>query len=141
MSQPLRRGERSGHDDFELGDGGGPLTDRLIALVLEGVKTATTSLLAEWEWDGRELSRPGSRWALIDGAGREHGVVETREVRVLRLGDVDDEFARDEGEGDEDAAQWRAGHEAFWGRFYPQLTLSDDTLVVCERFALVERHD
>ena len=59
MSQPLRRGEHSGHLDFELGDGGGPLTDRLIALVLQGCKTATTSLLAEWEADGRELPELG----------------------------------------------------------------------------------
>ena len=138
---PLRRGERSGHEDLELGDGGGPLTEKLIALVLAGTKTATTSLLAEWEREGRELPQPGSCWALIDGAGRERGVVETRELRVMRLADVDDRFARDEGEGDADAAQWRAGHEDFWGRFSPQLELSDDTLVVCERFALVERYD
>ena len=76
---------------------------------------------------------------MIDGAGRERGVVETREVHVMRVADVDDEFARDEGEGDEDARQWREGHIRFWGRCYPDYEVTDDTLVVCERFALIER--
>src|SRR6476620_8985878 len=94
---PPRRGEHSGHPDLKLGDGGGPLTERLIGLVLDGVKTATTSLLSEWEAEGRTPPRVGERWALIDGAGRERGVVETRELRILRLADVDDRFAREEG--------------------------------------------
>ncbi|HVP03309.1 MAG TPA: ASCH domain-containing protein [Solirubrobacteraceae bacterium] len=137
MAAPLRRGEHSGYEDFELGDGGGPLTEKLIALVLDGTKTATCSLLAEFVDEGREVPAVGSRWALIDGAGRERGVVETLEARVMRLADVDDAFARDEGEGDENAAQWRAGHERFWRRHVPHVELGDDTQVVAERFRLV----
>ena len=134
----LRRGEHSSHEDFELGDGGGELTYRLIALVLDGGKTATTALLAEFTDAGREPPAIGSRWALIDGRGREHGVVETVEIRVLRIADVDDDFARDEGEGDENAAQWREGHERFWRKHLPQIRLNDETLVICERFRVAE---
>ncbi len=141
IARAKRRGARSGLEDFELGDGGGPLTERLVALVLAGVKTATGSLLAEWKADGAPLPEVGSRWALIDAGGREVGVVETTEIRVLRLADVDDAFARDEGEGDEDAAQWRTGHERFWARFVPDVVVDDETLVVCERFRLAERFD
>ena len=60
----------------------------------------------------------------------------TTAVRVVRAGDVDLQFARDEGEGFETVADWRAAHERFWaGR-----AITDDTLVVCEWFRLVERY-
>lgn len=138
---PLRRGERSGLDDVELAWEGSPFGDRLVELVLEGSKRATCSLLAEWESEGREVPAPGSRWALIDTAGRERGVLETTEVRVIPICEVDDEFARDEGEGDENAEQWRAGHEAFWTTDQPHVEITDQTMVVAERFELVERFD
>ncbi len=137
---PLRRGEYSGHEDFELGDGGGPLTEKLIGLVLAGMKTATCTLLIEFTDEGRDPPAIGSRWALIDGAGRERGVVETTEIRVVPLAQVDDEFARDEGEGDADAREWRAGHERFWRAHVPHADVADDTLVVCERFRLIARY-
>jgi uncharacterized protein YhfF len=73
-------------------------------------------------------------------------VIETTEVRVVRAGDVDERFARDEGEGFESVADWRAAHERFWGPTpereaagEPPFVVDDATLVVCERFRLVER--
>ena len=137
----LRKGERSGLDDVELAWPGGPFGDRLVELVLAGTKRATCSLLAEWEAEGRELPTAGSRWALIDSAGRERGVVETTEIRVIPIGEVDDEFALAEGEGDENVAEWRAGHEAFWASDQPQVEITDETMVVAERIRLVERFD
>jgi uncharacterized protein YhfF len=88
----------------------------------------------------------GERTALVDSAGRPVAVIETTEVRTLRMADVDDAFARDEGEGFADALQWREAHERFWtGEEFvaavgpPAIVLDDDTPVVCERFRLVER--
>ena len=57
-------------------------------------------------------------------------------------GDVDEQFAIDEGEGFESVADWRAAHERFWGsddylRAVGVVDVDDDTLVVCERFRLV----
>ena len=57
------------------------------------------------------------------------------EVRVVRAGDVDLDFARDEGEGFESVADWRAAHERFWHDH----EITDDTLIVAERFKVVER--
>jgi uncharacterized protein YhfF len=62
-------------------------------------------------------------------------VVETTDVRVARVADVDLAFARDEGEGFETVADWRAGHERFWADH----EITDDSLVVAERFRIVER--
>ena len=124
----------------------GPLRDRLVAAILAGDKTTTTSLAAGYEIDGEPLPRPGERAAVLDSAGRRVAVIETTAVRVLRLADVDLAHALAEGEGDTSVAQWRAGHERFWHSAEvreemgdPRFTVNDDTLVVAQAFRLVEK--
>jgi uncharacterized protein YhfF len=123
----------------------GPLRDKLVAAVLRGEKTATASLRLEYEPEGQyELPVPGSRSVVVDSDERPVALVETSEVRVVRSGDVDEQFAIDEGEGFESVADWRAAHERFWGsddylRAVGLVDIDDDTLVVCQRFRLVER--
>lgn len=125
------------------------LRRELVDLVLAGTKTATAGLLVEWELDGDVLPEPGTREAVIDADDRFVGEIETTECRVLRVADVDDAFARDEGEGFADASDWRVGHERFWSGYLEELrerlgdphwTIDDDTLVVCQRFRLAERY-
>ena len=53
----------------------------------------------------------------------------------MPAGEVDLQFARDEGEGFESVADWRAAHERFWS----DEQITDETLIVCERFEVVER--
>jgi uncharacterized protein YhfF len=122
----------------------GPLRDQLVAAVLSGQKVSTTGLLAEYEAEKEELPPVGERSALIDSDGREIAVIELTEVRVLRLGEVDLQHALDEGEGYASVAEWRAGHEAFWHgdemrEALGEPVVDDETLVVAERFRVVER--
>ncbi|MER7110375.1 ASCH domain-containing protein [Streptomyces sp. NPDC000229] len=124
----------------------GPLRDRLVAAVLSGEKVSTTGLLAEYEAENEELPEIGERSALIDSDGREVAVVEVTEVRVLPLGEVDLQHALDEGEGYTSVAEWRAGHEEFWHGAEmrealgdPDFTVDDTTMLVAERFRVVER--
>ncbi|WP_431944236.1 ASCH domain-containing protein [Micromonospora marina] len=123
----------------------GPLRDQLVAAVLDGSKTTTTALLQDYEIDDEPLPAVGTRSAVIDSDGRPVAVIELVEVRVVRLGDVDLDHARDEGEGFETVAAWRAGHERFWhGDDYrgwlgdSEFTVNDDTPAVLQRFRLVE---
>ncbi|MET7306873.1 ASCH domain-containing protein [Streptomyces sp. NPDC005571] len=123
----------------------GPLRDQLVRAVLSGAKVSTTGLLAEYEAEKEELPPVGERSAVIDSAGREVAVVEVTEVRILRLGDIDLQHAIDEGEGDTSVAAWRASHERFWqgeemreALGDPEFTVDDETLVVAERFRVVE---
>ncbi|WBB76658.1 ASCH domain-containing protein [Micromonospora sp. WMMD1128] len=123
----------------------GPLRDQLVAAVLDGTKTSTTGLLQDYEIDGEALPEVGARFAVVDSAGAPVAVIEVVEVRVARVGDVDLDHARDEGEGYESVADWRAGHERYWhGGDYrgwlgdPAFTVDDDTPAVLERFRLVE---
>ncbi|RLV65570.1 ASCH domain protein [Streptomyces sp. CBMAI 2042] len=121
------------------------MRDRLVAAVLSGEKVSTSGLLAEYELEGEELPPVGERSALIDSEGREVAVVELTEVRVLPLGEVDLQHALDEGEGYRSVAEWRAGHEAFWhgeemreAMEDPSFTVDDGTMIVAERFRVVE---
>lgn len=94
-------------------DGDHGLGDRLLAAVLRGAKTATSSLAVEY-LSGEPLPRVGQRLTLVDHAGRSYGTVETTRVTFIPLHLVGDDVAHEEGEDFADAAEWRRGHEAFW---------------------------
>ena len=118
----------------------GPLRDKLVAAILSGAKTTTTALAAGYI--DEPLPVAGEVSAVVDSDGRRVAAIETTDVRVLRLADVDLRHALDEGEGDRTVAQWRAGHEQFWNspevlaELGDDFTLDDDTQVVTERFRL-----
>jgi uncharacterized protein YhfF len=114
---------------FAFGDSP-KLADELLALVLGGVKTATCSTE-----DEPNTSTPGERWIVRDGRGMPRCVIETLEVTYRRYSEVDAAFAHDEGEGDRSLAFWRDAHRRYFtrlGRF------SEDMMLMCERFRLVE---
>jgi uncharacterized protein YhfF len=121
---------------MELGYRGTELRRKLVAAVLRGDKIATASLREEYSPDTNEqLPQVGESFLLLGYDDEPLGIVRTTELRVVRAGDVDLQFARDEGEGFETVAQWRSAHERFWSDH----EITDDILVVCERFTLIER--
>jgi uncharacterized protein YhfF len=133
---------------MELGFAGTPLRRQLVQAVLRGEKTATAGLLVDHERDGEGLPQAGERLLLLGEADEPVGVVELTEVRVLAVGETDLAFARDEGEGFESVADWRAAHDRFWLSYRdeirsylgdPDWDVGDETLYVQERFRLVER--
>jgi uncharacterized protein YhfF len=115
------------------------LADELIALVLAGHKTATCSALWEWEADGDPLPHVGIKTVYLDGAGRPACIVETTEVRVLPMDQVDAAFAHDEGEGDQTWAYWHDAHWRYFSRVLPTIghTPAHDMPLVCERFRVI----
>ncbi|HEY3463888.1 MAG TPA: ASCH domain-containing protein [Amycolatopsis sp.] len=124
----------------------GPLRDKLVAAILRGEKTSTTGLVAEYEKYGEELPRVGERELMIDSAGEGLAVLETTEVRVIPLSEVDLQHALDEGEGFTSVAEWRADHTDYWQSAEmraamedPEFTVDDMTMVVATRFVIVER--
>ena len=145
------RGERLTHDRLpraEFGFAGTDLRRRLVEAILSGEKTATAGLLVDHQREGEEPGRPGDRQVVLDVHDRAVAVIELTEVTVRRMADVDLQFARDEGEGFESVADWRGAHERFFGSYLdeirsglgdPDWSLDDDTMIVCERFRLVER--
>jgi uncharacterized protein YhfF len=120
---------------MQLGYPRTPLRRQLVDAVLRGEKTATAGLLADYESEAERLPRVGERSILLGFDDERVALLETTEVRVLRAGDVDLAFARDEGEGFETVADWRRAHEEFWS----ETEVGDDTPIVAVRFRVVER--
>lgn len=103
--------------------------------MLRGDKTATAGLASDHAPGTDPLPQAGDRWLLVDFDDQPVAIVETTEVRVVPATQVDLQFARDEGEGFDTVADWRAAHERFWS----DQTITDETLIVAERFKLIER--
>ena len=114
---------------FAFGDGPA-LADELLDLVVREVKTATCSTE-----DEPNTSTPGERWIVLDGRGAPACVIETLEVTYRRYNEVDAAFAYEEGEGDRSLRYWREAHRNYFGRMG---RFSEDMMLMCERFRLVE---
>jgi len=115
---------------LELGWPRTELRRQLVDAVLRGEKTATAGLLEDRDEPTRKT---GEQLALLDFDDRPVAVVEVTEVRVVPAGEIDVQFARDEGEGFESVEDWRVAHEKFFERPLP-----DDTPILAVRFRLVE---
>lgn len=123
----------------------GPLRDQLVAAILDGSKTSTTSTVVEYAIEDEPFPQVGARNVVVDSFDKPVAVIETTHVQQRPLGQVDLDHARDEGEGYISVAEWRAGHEDFWhgpemreALGDPAFTVDDSTLLVLERFRLVK---
>ncbi|MDF7641375.1 ASCH domain-containing protein [Bifidobacterium sp. ESL0784] len=124
----------------------GPMRDCLVEAILDGRKTRTTSLLAEYQHDHEPLPQVGKLAVVIDSEDKPVCVTRLMEVKVCNISDITDEHARGEGEDYDDVAGWHKAHEQFWEspEFLEELgdcnfKVDDDTKVVCERFSVVKR--
>jgi uncharacterized protein YhfF len=129
VSSPAVPEKYRGLRSFAFGDSPA-LADELLELVLRGTKTATCSTE-----DEPNISTPGERWIVLDGEGNPRCVIESVEVAFRRYNEVDTKFAFDEGEGDRSLAYWREAHRLYFDRAGK---FSEDMILMCERFRLVE---
>ena len=115
------------------------LAGELCALVMAGKKTATASLVWEYEADGEAIPQSGGYSVITTFAGLPQCVLQTTEIRTLPFDEVDAQFAADEGEGDLSLDYWRQAHWRFFSRTCARIGRQPDQmmLVVCERFRLV----
>ena len=117
------------------GFGSGPeMATELGLLVRDGPKRATASLRSEYA-PGEPLPVEGQLGVILDGSGVPLCVIRTTNVETRRFGDVDEEFAWTEGEGDRSLAYWRQAHVEFFAS--QGVAVSDDDDVVLERFELL----
>ncbi len=110
----------------------GPLRERLCGLALAGVKTGTFDI-ADEEYAAEPKH---NRHVMIDSTGREIAIVEVIARTYVRAGDVTWEQVQTEGESFTSVADWRQGHENFWGSIGYFIT--DDSLLAYERFRIAE---
>jgi uncharacterized protein YhfF len=125
-------------DAWRFGDSDA-LADELLDLVLAGSKRATAELVSTFEADGEPLPEVGAYSVVCDGRNLPACVLRTTEVVVKPLCDVDDAFARDEGEGDRTRAGWLEAHTRYFTRTLAARgeELRPDAPTVFERFELL----
>jgi len=108
--------------------------NRLLDLVRQGRKTATCAPLDEFESGSVDLPIVGLHEVLLNWDGTPALVIETTSVEIVRFCDVDESFARAEGEN-EKLPVWQFNHQEYLkrnGGFNPEMML------VCQRFKLVK---
>jgi uncharacterized protein YhfF len=86
--------------------------DEGAALILNGTKTLTSSLL--WEYPDGTIPFVGALSVLLDGAGRPRGIVKTLRVEVMPSAALTEEMALAYGEGDRTVEGWRRQMEGFY---------------------------
>ena len=115
------------------------LSRRLLDLVRSGVKTATASLVWEWEAEGQTLPVVGDVMIVLDWGKNPVMVIEYVDVKMKPFAAVTADFAWDEGEGDRSLENWRRGHWAFFTRACTELGRepSQDMPILCTRFRVL----
>ena len=76
-------------------------------LVLDGIKSATGSLLWSYLADGKPLPCVGDLWVAIDGDSKPVCAVQTTNVEIIPFNQVPEDYARWGGEGDCSMESWR----------------------------------
>jgi uncharacterized protein YhfF len=115
------------------------LSAQLILLVLSGSKTATASLVWEWEYDGEQLPIIGHQEALLDWSNKFVGIIQTTTANILPFNSVSERFAALEGEGDLSLSDWRKQHWDFFQTICNRIgkPAEKDMPVLCQEFKLV----
>ena len=123
---------------WSFGDSPG-LADELLALVLEGRKTAAASLVVEYEDVGDPLPAPGDLSIVLDGRAEPRALIRTTRVEIVPFAEVTVEHASLEGEGDRTLEAWRTEHRRAWQGPLASFghELDPSMPVVCERFAVL----
>ena len=126
------------YEVFRIGDSPEG-ADTGAALIKQGLKTATSSLLWSYEATNKPLPEVGSLSIVTDSRGDPVCVIETLAVDVKAFADVGEAFAYEYGEWDGTLETWRA---RCWALNAPRChalgkvpTL--EMPLVCEPFAVV----
>lgn len=113
--------------------------DLCAKLVLARKKMASAPSVAELQLAGDPIPQVGDYAVITDWAGNAAAIIRTTSVEIKRFAEVDEEFARAEGEGDLTLEWWRTAHRSYYETVLAgsHHVVDADLEVVCERFELV----
>ncbi|WNB91018.1 ASCH domain-containing protein [Bacillus sp. NEB1478] len=114
--------------------------DHLAQLVIDGVKTATCSGLIFYEMENEPLPSVGDYSIILSSKDVPLAIIKTTEVKTMPMNEVPEDFAVAEGEGDRSYRYWKEAHVAFFTAELSKMGLefSEEMLLVCERFKLID---
>ena len=128
-------GNSEGCDSWAFGD----KADELAELVVQGIKTATSSAYDLYRVDNEPLPEAGEYSVILDSHGGARCIIKTTKVYVTAFDKVSESHAYMEGEGDRSLVYWREVHEKFFTDCLKEAGLSFDPMikVVCEEFEVI----
>ncbi len=117
--------------------------DELAKLVVDGIKTATCSGHIFYELENEPLPTSEDYSIILDGNDKPVAIIKTTEVSLTPMNEVSEDFAIAEGEGDRTYEYWWNEHEKFFKEEFKntEYEFSEDMMLVCERFEVVDIHD
>ncbi|QTD42563.1 ASCH domain-containing protein [Sporosarcina sp. Te-1] len=116
----------------------GDSPDELAQKVLSGKKTATCSAYALYEVQNEPLPQLNEYSIILNSLEEPVAMIKTTDVSLIPFCDVEEEFALAEGEGSYE--EWKQIHERYFKEEMGKVGLpfSNEMLLVCERFVLVD---
>lgn len=117
----------------------GEAPDELAKLVLQGKKTATTSIHEGYRFGDTPLPEVGDLNILLLENKEAVCILRTKKVSIMPFEEVGEDHARKEGEGDLSLEYWREVHQRFFEKEMMEMgkAFSHKTLVVCEEFEII----
>ena len=114
-------------------------SDKLVDLVMQGIKTATCSSYDLYLINNEPLPQAGDYSVILNSNEEAVCIIKTLNVNVTAFNRVSEEHAFKEGEGDRTLDYWRRVHESFLRNELASVNKPFDgnTKVVCEEFEVV----
>ena len=118
---------------WQMGDSP-ELASELANLIKKGIKTASCGSFASYQQE-ESAPRIGSYNIILDGQNVPVCVIRLVSLQLVRFCDINEEFARKEGEGDLSLEYWKKEHQRF---FSSEGHFSEDMELIAEEFEVVE---
>lgn len=114
--------------------------DHLAQLVIDGVKTATCSAFILYERGNEPIPSVEEYSVILNSKDQPLAIIKTVDVKIMPMNMVPEDFAIAEGEGDKTYRYWKEVHEEFFTEELANfgLEFSEDMMLVCERFELID---
>lgn len=105
-------------------------------LVNDGIKTATCSAKILYDLNKETLPQIGTLILVTDWSGNPVCVIRTTKIELKKFEEINEVWARKEGEGDFSLACWRDAHEKFFRAVLNEhgIDFQKDLILVCEEF-------
>ncbi|MBE6925798.1 MAG: ASCH domain-containing protein [Ruminococcaceae bacterium] len=123
------------YDAWQFGDD----ANRLAQLVLDGVKTGTSSAYPIYAAENEPLPEENTYSVVLWEDNTAACIIKTTKVYVIPFCQVSARHAFAEGEGDRSLSYWRNVHRSFFTKELADagLDFTEDMQVVCEEFIKV----
>jgi len=113
--------------------------DECVNLVKKGIKKATSDSLLGLQYRNEKLPKIGDFAVITNWEGQAQCIVEVKKVTLKPFFSIDENYAREEGEGDKSLEHWKKTHWDYYTRELEpfERVPRDSMIIVCQEFEKV----